>query len=94
MLILARLPDTMPQMFSTHCFVNGSQLLEQPRRLIKGDREHTMRGDPPLPLSSKTPKQRFNESGSKLMVVSKTEILALDTKQRLSRRRRRKKPNR
>lgn len=39
-----------------------------------------MRGDPPLPLSSKTPEDRFNELGTKLMAVSKAEVVALEKK--------------
>lgn len=51
-----------------------------------------MRGDPPLPLSSKKPEERFNELGSKLMAVSKTEINALEKK--WQKRRQRKKSRR
>jgi hypothetical protein len=49
-----------------------------------------MRGDPPLPLSSKTPEERFHELGSKLMAVSKTEIIALEKKWQSRKRRHRK----
>jgi hypothetical protein len=47
-----------------------------------------MKGDPPLPLSGKTPEERFNELGSRLMAVSKTEIVALEKKWHAQKRRR------
>jgi hypothetical protein len=50
-----------------------------------------MRGDPPLPLSGKTPEARFVELGTKLMATSKSEIIALEKKWAKSRKRRQRK---
>jgi hypothetical protein len=56
--------------------------------------ECEMKNDPPLPLSSETPYERFIELGTKLMSVPKTEILELEKKWKKRKARRLAKPAR